>query len=242
MNSKRLTGILLIIVPIVFMSLFVLLGVTFNYPAILREPTDSVLTAYQQGGTTLILNWYGMALSAFMLIPLAILVHKNLHTTAQDHPVLLIATVFGVLAGAVQFLGFIRWPFMVQYLANTYLNPATTSTARESIDLIFQSFNYYAGVGIGENMGYLLTALWTILLAATMFRTARFLAMLGIISGVGVMLGILEPFGVEAAGMVNAIAYIVWAIWLVAVGVYVLRSSAQSASTTPLTATRRATA
>lgn len=241
MNSKRLTGISLIIVPIVFMSLFMLLGVTFNYPAILREPTDSVLTAYQQGGTTLILNWYGMALSAFLLIPLAILVHKNLHTTAQDNPVLLIATVFGVLAGTVQFLGFIRWPFMVQYLANTYLNPATTSTARETVDLIFQSFNLYAGVSIGENMGYLLTALWTILIAVTMLRTSRPIALLGIISGGGVLLGILEPFGVEAAGMVSAVAYIVWAVWLVAVGVYVLRRAPQT-SPTPVTAPRPVTA
>ncbi len=229
MNSKRLTGILLIIVPIVFMSLFSLLGVTFNYPAVLREPTETVLTAFQQCGTALILNWYGMALSAFMLIPLAILVHKNLKTTTQDNPVLLIATILGVLAGTVQFLGFIRWPFMVQYLANTYVNPATTSTSRESIDLIFQSFNLYAGVSIGENMGYLLTGLWTILIAYTLLPVSKPLALLGILSGVGVMAGMLEPFGLEVAGMVSAMAYIVWAIWLVLVGIYVLRSRSQIA-------------
>ncbi|MCA0456776.1 MAG: DUF4386 domain-containing protein [Chloroflexi bacterium] len=241
MTSKRLTGILLIIVPVVFMSLFSLLGVTFNYPTILREPTDTVLTAYQQGGLTLVLNWYGMALSAFLLIPLAILVHKNLKTAAQDNPVLLIATMFGVLAGAVQFLGFIRWPFMVGYLANTYLNPAATSTTRESVDLIFQSFNYYAGVSVGENMGYLLTALWTILIAVTLFRTARLWSILGIISGVGILLGILEPFGIEAVGMVSAIAYMAWAVWLVGVGIYVLRRIPQPAVNT-LSAPRKAVA
>lgn len=229
MNSKRLTGILLIIVPVVFMSLFSLLGVTFNYPAVLREPTETVLSAFQQGGTALILNWYGMALSAFMLIPLAILVHKNLKTTTQDNTVLLIATIFGVLAGVVQFLGFIRWPFMVQYLANAYVNPAATTTSRESIDLIFQSFNLYAGVSIGENMGYMLTGLWTILIAYTLLPSSKLLALLGILSGVGVLAGILEPFGLEAAAMMNAVAYIVWAVWLVLVGIYVLRSRTQIA-------------
>lgn len=233
MNSKRLTGILLITVPIIFMSLFSLLGVTFNYPAVLREPTETVLSAFQQGGTALILNWYGMAISAFMLIPLAILVHKNLKTTTQDNTVLLIATIFGVLAGVVQFIGFIRWPFMVQYLANAYVNPAATATLRESIDLIFQSFNLYAGVSIGENMGYMLTGLWTILIAYTLLPSSKLLTLIGILSGVGVLAGILEPFGLEVAAMMNAVAYIIWAIWLVLVGIYVLRSRTQVAPNTP---------
>jgi Domain of unknown function (DUF4386) len=225
-TGKRLTGILLIIVPIVFMALFTLLGVTFNYPAILREPTATVLTAYREGGMALILNWYGMALSAFMLIPLVILVHKYLNSGRQDSPLLLIATTFGVLAGMAQFLGFIRWPFMVQYLAATYTDPAMTSSSRETIDLIFQSFNIYAGVSIGENLGYLLTGLWTVLIAISLLNSAtgsRLLGISGVLTGLALVSGVLEPFGVEAAGLIIAVAYVAWAVWLVLVGIHVLR-------------------
>jgi len=35
----------------------------------------------------------------------------------------------------------------------------------------------------------------------------------------------LEPLGVEAAGLINAVAYSAWALWLVILGVLVLRGS-----------------
>jgi hypothetical protein len=72
----------------------------------------------------------------------------------------------------------------------------------------------------------LFTALWSFLIAISMIKTSHFrvwVAWLGIVSAVGILAGVLEPAGVPFVGLINALAYIVWAVWLVIVGVFVLR-------------------
>jgi hypothetical protein len=49
------------------------------------------------------------------------------------------------------------------------------------------------------------------------------LGWMGIFSAVGILFGLLEPVGVPLAGLINAFAYIVWAVWMVIVGIFVLR-------------------
>ncbi len=109
-------------------------------------------------------------LTAALFVPLAVLVHKVL--AREDTPYMAVATAFGVVGGVVQFLGLVRWPFLVPYLADTYLDPASSEAIRESVAIRFQAFNYYAGVGVGENLGYLFTSLWTVLVSLAMFGSA----------------------------------------------------------------------
>jgi Domain of unknown function (DUF4386) len=107
---RRLTGMLLVIVPIAFTALFTLLQVQFEYPDILRQPTADVLTKFQAGGTGLIAAWYGLTITAVLFIPLVVLLHRTL--APERAPVTLwVATAFGVVAGLAQALGFLRWPF-----------------------------------------------------------------------------------------------------------------------------------
>jgi hypothetical protein len=136
------------------------------------------------------------------------------------------AVVFGVLAGTVQFLGLARWPFLVPYLAETYLDPQSSPAAREAAAVTFQAFHDYAGGAIGEHLGYLFTAVWTLLLAAGLVRVMGrpWLAALGAVIALGIAAGMAEPLGVDAASTLNALAYTAWAVWLVAVGVVLLRT------------------
>jgi hypothetical protein len=46
----------------------------------------------------------------------------------------------------------------------------------------------------------------------------------GIVSALGILVGLLEPAGIALAGTINAVAYLVWALWLVGTGVSLLRS------------------
>src|SRR5512145_959608 len=136
-----------------------------------------------------------------------------------------LATTFGVIAGVVQMLGFIRWIFLVPTLASTYLNPSTSEATRAAIEVTFVAFNQYAGVGVGEHLGYLFTALWSILIALAMPVSNYFSAWLcwmGAILAVGILLGALEPAGVPLVGLINAIAYSLWAIWILILGVRLL--------------------
>jgi hypothetical protein len=223
-HLRRVTGIVLILTPIAFNIFFTLLSVTFEYPDILRKPTGYVLRHFDDGGRGLLAIWYGFMLTAVLFVPLAVLVHKVL--THENTPYMAVATAFGIIAGVVQFLGLVRWPFLVPYLAETYLAPASSPATREAVAVIFQAFNQYAGVGVGENLGYLFTGLWSMLVALAMFGSPlpfrRWLGLLGMASAASILVGTLEPAGFELAANVVVIGYILWSIWLALFGIFLL--------------------
>lgn len=221
---RKLTGVLLIVMPILLNVLFMLLGMMFDYPDILRKPTGEVLARFQAGGSDLIALWYAMTLTAAFFIPIVLLMRQLLKD--QDPSNVFFATTFGVIAGVVQILGFIRWPFLVPYLTRVYFDPASSEATRESGALVFQVFNQYAGVAIGEHLGYLFTALWSVFLGMAMLKRPfhkPWLARIGFVLAIGILFGMLEPAGVAWAGLVNFIAYTLWAFWLMALGVAVFR-------------------
>ena len=221
---RLLTGVLLILTPIAFNVFFTLLSITFEYPDILREPTGYVLRQFDAGGNGLVAIWYGFMFTAVLFVPLAILVHKAL--AREDTPYIAVATAFGVVAGVVQFLGLVRWPFLVPYLADTYLDPASSGATRESVAVVFQAFNQYAGVAVGEHLGYLFTGIWTALVALAMFGSQlpfrRWIALLGMVAAAGVLVGIFEPMGFEPAAEIVVVGYILWSIWLALFGIFLL--------------------
>jgi len=225
-STTTLTGLLLIAVPIAFNTWFALLGQSFDYPGILRRPTGEVLTRFRQGGSTRILLWWLLALSALLFAPLVVLLSRSIGDA--DATLLAVATTTGVLASVVQFLGLVRWPFLVPYLARTAAEPDASEARRDAVDVVFQSFNRYLGVGVGEHLGYLLTGAWSVLAGAALRQTGEvpsWLGVPGIVVGVVLMLcslefvGGFEPTGWKLAGDVVPFAYIVWSLWLIATGV-----------------------
>ena len=90
---------------------------------------------------------------------------------------------------------------------------------------MFEGFHRYAGMAVGEHLGYLSTSIWTLLAASVMLRSAlfgRWLGVSGIILALGIAAGLLEPAGLELAGTINMISYLAWAVWLIVVGVVLL--------------------
>ena len=183
-----------------------------------------MLSKFQAGGSTLIGVWYALTLSAVLFIPLVVLVHRLL-ATQETSVALSLATVFGIVAGVVQTLGFLRWPFLVSHLAQAYLAPGASEAQRAAATMVFEAFHIYAGMAIGEHLGYLSTSVWTFLIALLMLRAplfGRWLGLSGMLLALGVATGLLEPAGWELAGAINALSYLAWAVWLIAVGVVVL--------------------
>jgi Domain of unknown function (DUF4386) len=223
MKATTIAGLLLVVVPIAFNVVFFLLQRAFEYPGILREPTDYVLRRFKAGGAALRRLWYVFVLSAVLFTPVPLLVQQVFEPGAPWY--LRVGTALGVLAGAVQFLGLIRWPFLVPSLADVYTHPDSSQATRDSVAVVFQAFHRYAGVAIGEHLGYIFTSAWTILLCIAMIQTAvvsPLFGWLGIVPAVGILIGVFEETGFKAAGAVNAISYILWSIWLVALGVALL--------------------
>jgi hypothetical protein len=151
LQVRRLTGLLLLFVPIAFSVCFTLLQMLFEYPDILRQPTADVLAKFQAGGTGLIVVWYALTLTAVLFIPLVVLFH-HLLAAHETSVTLWVATVFGVVAGLAQTLGFLRWPFLVPHLAQTYLAPQASEVQRAAATMVFEAFHHYAGMAVGEHL------------------------------------------------------------------------------------------
>jgi len=223
MRPVTLAGLLLVIVPLGFNVTFLMLQRTFEYPDILRKPTEYILRRFKEGGDSLRRLWYAFTFSAILFTPVPVLVQQIFE---PDVPWYLAAgTVIGILAGTVQFLGLIRWPFLVDTLADLYVDPRASLATRESVAVVFQAFHRYVGVAIGEHLGYLFTSVWTILLCAAIIQTHvvhPLWGWLGILPALGVLAGVFEETGIKAAAAINAISYLVWSLWLIAFGVSLL--------------------
>jgi Domain of unknown function (DUF4386) len=228
-NIERAAGASLIFLPLAFNAFFFLLGRRFDYPDILRRPTEEILSRFQAGGVRLKLLWYGFMLTAVLLAPLAVLLGQVLARDGLE--IVPVATTIGVLAAVVQFLGLARWPFLVPELARAYADPASSEARREATAVAFESFHRYLGIGIGECLGYLLTGAWTVLVGVAMLQSSAFEAWLawpGIIIGLSLIVGSLEFVGRfegqgwKLAGAIVPIAYIAWSLWLVLAGLVLL--------------------
>jgi hypothetical protein len=228
MSAGLAASVLLIALPLAFNAAFALLARKFDYPDILRRPTAEILERFRAGGSSLVLLWWGFAMTAVLFAPLAVLVPTALG--GADQTLLAVGATVGVLASAVQFLGLIRWPFLVPYLARTMADPDATPARKEAVDVLFQSFNRFLGVAVGEHLGFLLTGVWSVLVGTAVLQTGLpvWLGAAGVAVGAVLTLcslefvGGFEPSGWKLAARLTPVAYVVWSLWLLALGIVLL--------------------
>ncbi|HEU4909298.1 MAG TPA: hypothetical protein VFT17_10560, partial [Propionibacteriaceae bacterium] len=78
LTVRRVTGVLFLISALAFATAATILSSTFDWPDILREPADVVLTRFAAGGSTLVWIWfatawtYGLLLVPILLLPIAL--------------------------------------------------------------------------------------------------------------------------------------------------------------------------
>ena len=119
----------------------------------------------------------------------------------------------------------------VPHLARLAGDPATTPATRDAVDVVFQTFNRYLGVAVGEHLGYLFTGLWTALAGVALIQSDvlhRLFGVVGLLLAPLFVVGSLEfvgPFevrGWKLAGTLVPLAYIGWSVWLLALGIGLL--------------------
>jgi hypothetical protein len=228
-RPKSAAGLLLVAVPLVFTAGFTGLQLSFDYPDILRRPAAEVLARFAEGGGLLLGYWYAMMLAAILLVPTAVAL--AMHLWRRDPLLAALSAAFGVLAGLVQALGLLRWVILVPSLA---AQNGLGGVEAEAAGHLFDAANRYLGMGVGEHFGYLFTAVWTALVAALVWTPNRLVALAGLAIALGVAAGMLEPFGVPFTATINAVAYSLWALWALMLGIVVLRSERSAPGAMPI--------
>jgi hypothetical protein len=77
------------------------------------------------------------------------------------------------------------------------------------------------GTVVGETLGYLLTAAWTLLVLVALGRgIRRWFTALGAVSAVLIVSGVLTPLQPPLVDDANFIGYVMWSVWLVVFAIW----------------------
>ncbi len=198
---------------------FIGLGSVFEYPDVLQEPSAEILARFTADEGAIVTLFLALAAGAALLAPIAILVGR----IAGNEPGRWSIWV-GIAAAVVQVIGLMRWPLIVPSLADD-----------GDVDT-FDTVHTVMGTIIGETFGYVLTAVWTVLVLQALARrlAGRWFWFLGLASAVLIAVGVLVPLDVPGTDMANFLGYILWSVWLLALAVLLWRRPVPAAGPRPL--------
>lgn len=215
--NRKMTALLLILAAVLANVGFSALGSIFNYPDVLDEPAGDVLATFRSDQTAISIWFSVLAFSAALLAPIAVGVGR-----LSDSRAMRIAVPVGIAAAVVQVIGLLRWPILVPGYASDAAssNAGTAADARDA----FSTASDILGTAIGETLGYLLTAAWTILVIVALGRAfaGRWFVVLGGVSAALVLVGVLSPLELSGVDEANFIGYILYSVWLLALAVVLL--------------------
>lgn len=227
---RKLAGLFFIAGAILINIPYTLLIMNFDYPDVLRMPTEETLTKFQAGGSSLIYTWLAFAWVGLPMLFGAIMLKRILEK--EGSPFLEIATTIGAMGFIVQVIGLLRWVFVVPILARLFTDPVTDSATQAAIPAVFVAVHHYGGVILGEHLGQILTILWVIMISGIIYRSQMFskwVAWLGWIASAVYLLAQTELFAtaipdfpvIDWAGLYGSL---LWLLWMIVVGVYLIRS------------------
>jgi len=234
---RRVTGWLLVIGAVTFAIAATILSSTFDWPDILREPPEVVLPAFVAGGTSLVWTWFAVAWTyAILLVPILLLPAA---LGRRDDPVLRAATFVGAASVLLALIGFLRWVFVVPALAGGYA--AGDPTIQAAVAAAWTAQHQFGGALLGEHLGQLLAIGWSITISVIILSSrvlARWVGWAGLVASVlyvfnqGDILATAVP-GFPVFDLAGFIGSSLWAIWLIALGVAVLRARIRRPPTDP---------
>ncbi|MEV5961924.1 DUF4386 domain-containing protein [Kribbella sp. NPDC051952] len=216
---RRITGVLFIVAAVAFAIAASVLSATFDWPDILREPADKVLTEYVAGGAGLTWTWLAVAWSYGLLAIPILMLPKAINR--EGSTVLRIATVIGAASVLLSMIGFLRWVFVVPPLARAHAAGDTTVAAA------WNAQHQYGGALLGEHLGEILAIAWSVGVSVVILQTQvlpRWIGWAGLVASVlyflnqgDIMATAVPGFPVwEPAGLLGSTA---WGVWTILLGV-----------------------
>jgi hypothetical protein len=221
MKTEKIIGILLIIGALGVLVPYTILTIIFDYPNILRQETDTILTKFYDGGSTLIWTWWAFAILGLPLIGAYVLIGQKLE---NKYYFVRWATTLGIIGLLVQMIGLLRWTFVVPVLSNNFMKG--NEMTKEASKVAFQVVHQYGGVVLGEHIGQLFTIAWTVMITyafAQLKLFPKWTTWLGYISSAIYLLAQTELFAtvlpnfpmLDFAGFIGST---LWIIWLIIIG------------------------
>ena len=223
--ARRIFAVTAVIHVLLLTGGFFVLAPAFGFPDILRAPATERLAAYSAHQGAIVAAYYAMALSGLTQMALAVLGFRALRNSAST--LALSALVAGLFGGAWQAMGFIRWAITVPYLADAMAGAQGATI--ETVTLLEGLLNRYAGMAVGEHLGFLGQGRWTALFsAAAMSLPAlpRTIGVSGVLFGVAFLIASLEQLGgpFVSFGQITTPLTAAWFGWLLMAGICLARA------------------
>jgi hypothetical protein len=227
MRRSAWTGAFLVASAVLSIGGYLVLGTQFGWPAVLDDPATSALDAFVRAQAWVRFGFYLFLLSSLVLVPAAIGLHDLL---GRQSPGSASVAAFGVLGAFAQMLGWVRWPIAVPGLADAWTDPAATATQRDATAAAYDVLNGYAGGALGEHLGWLLQGIWAVGVAVLLLRSERlprWFALLGLaLAGLWALaVPAATAVGLDTLEFWGLNVYTAWYLWLLALGVLLLRRS-----------------
>ena len=231
----RTTGILLLLASggwVTCLLLGKVLGVWSDPNA--EEHAAVAFAAYQQHSLAVSLVYDSSMMVGVLFMALAPLVYLTVARSRTEFS--LLAAVFQGTAGLVSALAASRWVIMLPLFAQTYVDPQTSAATHAALDVTYQFISYFLGFTLGEQLYFILTGSWSLLLSISLLSTPgekRWLGWLGVVAGIFFLLASFEPLnfsrdqatlfgGVFAFFLLGGI--LLWLVWALSLAVTLLTS------------------
>lgn len=226
LGRRPVTGGLLVVSALLAALGYLVLGVSFGWPAVLDEPGRVALDEFLAAEQTIRAGFYVQALSSLLLIPAAFGLSA---ATARDHTAARVITAFGVLGSFAQLLGWLRWPVAIPAVARSWTAAQGDPVAEAVAAASYDTLNGYAGGTLGEHLGWLLQGVWAVgayVIAWRAFGVPRWVSGVGLALSAGwaVAVPVATAVGLESLEFWGLNVYSGWYVWLLVLGgVLVLR-------------------
>ncbi|MFY8037416.1 MAG: DUF4386 domain-containing protein [Cyclobacteriaceae bacterium] len=228
MNKKLniLIGIFLIVELIAQLFAIAVLGSHFEFPDILRQPASVALKLFHQNQAIIVPAYYVFMVSSILYLPITALIKTRAQSISTNQLWINLFQFSGIATAIFQVIGFCRWIIVLPFLSDTYFDKNTSDSVKQMIELIYETLNHYAGMTIGEHLGFIAMGCWTFALTKVV-DMGKWLKVFGQLIGFLLIAATIEQFGGTAAplfGVLNFIANTLWTVWILLLSIHFLRS------------------
>lgn len=219
-DYRKVSIALLVAECITVVAPVAILGKFFNFPDILRQPAANAFALFHLHTTPIIIGYYVFLISSLLYIPLSYALTGYLEAHNAVGQRFLVG--LGIATAVFQAIGFVRWIFTMPYLTDTYY---AHPELKDTVTTIYEMLNRYAGMSIGEHLGFIAMGAWTIVLSWLLLQSPlkRWLGYLGIVIGALLIVSVAEHFGGPSAPVFAQLSFIgntLWSIWLLVIAFY----------------------